>query len=534
MKIKQKLVLMVFVVAVFFCPGLYAAGGGQSGAAGGSGNYLLVDRPVTLTVFTNFDAKASATIKSYNEMACFVGAAERTGITLDFIHPAAGQETERFNLMVASGEYTDIIKRPWTSYPGGPDKAIGDGVIIDIKQLVEQHGPNYLKILQTDPRANIRDVMTDSGKMSFFTFFRLENWIRYTDGLYFREDWLKKLNLKTPETIAEWHSVLTALKNGNPNGTGDTIPYVGTGAGALHRFIPAYGVKRDFYFDQGNGAVKFGSIEPGYRDHILEMQRWVREGLVDPDLLSTNTTTFNAKITGHKGASFGGLLAGNMSTFMGLMQGDASFQLVGAKWPRLDSNGKHYNPSGTIRQAASGTGYAISTSCKMPAEAVKILDWFYSPEGHNMINFGPPGQAYDMVNGKPVLKDFIMNNRDLSPVSAISRYGLVGIDWSYTQDPDGFAQILRYNGVREAADVFADSSMDLNLPLNITPNYEEGARLANIMSEVWNFVDESYAEWVFRGRSLSNWDSYVTQIRRMGIDEAIRIQEAALARYNRR
>ena len=56
-----------------------------------------------------------------------------TGVTIEFQHPAAGQENEQFNLMVADGNLPDIIERGWVnSYPGGPEKAISDLSLIHI------------------------------------------------------------------------------------------------------------------------------------------------------------------------------------------------------------------------------------------------------------------------------------------------------------------------------------------------------------------------------------------------------------------
>ena len=42
-----------------------------------------------------------------------------TGVTVGFQHPAAGQEKEQFNLMVADGNLPDIIEYGWVGYPGG-------------------------------------------------------------------------------------------------------------------------------------------------------------------------------------------------------------------------------------------------------------------------------------------------------------------------------------------------------------------------------------------------------------------------------
>ncbi len=493
----------------------------------------ITDKPITLTYFIEFDAKASATIKSYAEQSAYQELERITGIHIEFLHPPAGQANEKFNLMVSSGDLADILYRSWWGYPGGPDKAIDDGLIIDLKPLMEKDCPNYSAIFNKDPQIK-KDITTDSGRMYYFTFFRLENWIRHTEGLMLRKDWLDGMGKKAPVTMDDWYDVLTAIKNTDCNGNGqkDEIPFIGTGWGALHRFIPAYGNLREFYLDK-SGKIQYGVIQPGYKAHVAEMAKWYKEGLIDQDLASTDGTKFNAKVTGNIGGSFGGYLAGNMSTFMGLMQSQKDFQLVGSVWPQTKDIGVSYNPSGIAHRATEGAGAAISTKNKYPSETARWLDFDYSPEGHLLINFGKEGEAYDMKNGKPVLKDFILNDPKLSPVQMLSKYGQCPIWNAYIQDPDGFTQILKYPGVRETADVFANSDKSLVLP-PLTPNFQEAQRINELMADIRTYVDENYTKWITGTQTLDNFDAYVSEIKKKNIDEVISIYEAAYARYQTR
>ena len=57
---------------------------------------------------------------------------KRTGVKVNYIHPPQGQESEKFSILVASTDLPDIIEYNWVTYPGGPAKAIKEGVITDI------------------------------------------------------------------------------------------------------------------------------------------------------------------------------------------------------------------------------------------------------------------------------------------------------------------------------------------------------------------------------------------------------------------
>ena len=43
-------------------------------------------------------------------------------------------KTDQFNLMIASRDLPDIIEWSWISYPGCPEKAISDKIIIRLRE----------------------------------------------------------------------------------------------------------------------------------------------------------------------------------------------------------------------------------------------------------------------------------------------------------------------------------------------------------------------------------------------------------------
>jgi putative aldouronate transport system substrate-binding protein len=54
------------------------------------------------------------------------------------------------------------------------------------------------------------------------------------------------------------------------------------------------------------------------------------------------------------------------------------------------------------------------------------------------------------------------------------------------------------------------------------------------MNEINTYQSEMEIKFILGTENLSGWDTYVSTIKRMGIDRAIEIQNAALARYNAR
>lgn len=114
------------------------------------------------------DATA-AVVKNQSETLAYQEMEKITGIKMEFQHPpkGQGQSVQALNLMIASNNLTDIIHTNWLSFNGGPEKAINDGVIIDLKDLIEKHAPNLSKILKENPDVR-KQISTDTGKIYAF------------------------------------------------------------------------------------------------------------------------------------------------------------------------------------------------------------------------------------------------------------------------------------------------------------------------------------------------------------------------------
>lgn len=123
--------------------------------------------PLEFSYWMNLDGSAAAVVKNIGEIEFYKEMERRTGAKVTFLHPPVGQAGEQFNMMMASRDYPDVIEYTWDSYPGGPAKAIEDGVIIRLNELIDQHAPNLKKIMDDNPNLK-RQLMTANG--DFYVF----------------------------------------------------------------------------------------------------------------------------------------------------------------------------------------------------------------------------------------------------------------------------------------------------------------------------------------------------------------------------
>ncbi|MCI5971335.1 MAG: extracellular solute-binding protein, partial [Oscillospiraceae bacterium] len=183
------------------------AGCGSSVSTGKNGNEGKNEISCWMPLTSNMALYTS----NYGETELAKELEKRTGVKVNYIHPPQGQESEKFSILVASSDLPDIIEYNWITYPGGPAKAIKEGVIVDIGKYRDK-AVNLFKYL--DENNDIyKMVTTDNNEVFSFPFIRGDKSLGYSTGLLLRGDWLKELNLEIPRTIDEWEKVLYAFKD---------------------------------------------------------------------------------------------------------------------------------------------------------------------------------------------------------------------------------------------------------------------------------------------------------------------------------
>ena len=499
-------------------------------------NYTeAAQKKITLTYFTTMGAEQAIHYKDYSQLPCYQLAMKKTGINVVFKHPplSSSAANDQFNLMIASRQLTDIIQWGWSGYSGGPQKALLDKVIIPLNDYIPKYAPNLKKYLDKNPELK-RTVMTVNGDFYCFPILKEEPIDAYY-GPQVRKDWLTKLNIPIPETVDDWYKMLKAFKTKDPNGNGkaDELPFSILRGASNPRaafdycnfLVGAWGIKTDFY--QENGVVKYGPLSPNFKLFMQTLQKWWKEGLVDPDVLTMDRKVIEPKVLNNLIGAYLGLIGGQMGTYLMVKKG-TDFDLVGVPYPTLKKG--QIPELGQKEYPYTGGGAAISTACKNIEAACKFLDWAYSKEGYLSFNFGVEGKSYTMKNGKPVYTNEILNNpQGLGAKEALAKYGL--ILGPFVQSREYSLQIsFQLPQQKEASAVWGNVQNKKVLPqltLFFTP--EESKRLADIMNTVNTYYDEMFLK-MMTGK-VTNFDSFVKTLKRMKIDEAIKIYQSAYDRY---
>jgi len=510
------------------------ASANQQGEEGGAATYPL-NTDKTLTYWGELTGNLVGVKATHDEVPFFQEWQKVTGVKLNFIAPPSGQAKEALNILLASGDLPDIIEYNFLSdFPGGPEKAIADGYILRLNDLIDQHAPNLKKFLQENPDID-KMVKTDNGSYYAFPFIRGDEYLRVFQGPIIRKDWLDELGLPVPETIDEWTSTLREFKEKK----GASAPFTVNSKPRFFNdsyngaFLGAFGVNRGFY--QEDGVIKYGPAESGFKDYLGLFQQWYKEGLLDKNIATADAKSIDSNwASGQTGASVGNA-GGGIGRWQPLVeQNSANAVLAAAPYPVLNKGDK---PKFGQKDNAYSSGgiVAVTTAAKDAELAVKLLDYGYSEEGRMFFNFGTEGVSYNLVDGYPKYTDLLMKNPDkLAPAQAMSMYIRGSYNGPFIQDKRYAEQFFALQTQRDAIDVWKNTdASNYGLP-PLTPTPEESSEYATIMNDINTLIDEMTLKIVLGTESVDKFEGYVEKMKSLKLDRAIEIQTAAWERYKNR
>lgn len=355
--------------------------------------FPLTDEPATLRVAAVWagagDPKQNEFTKYYEEL---------TGVKVEWevLSEAEGRQT--LNLMLASGNYPDIIMGFWDTTPAQLQTYGQQGVYLRLNDLIEEHGPDIKKIYDQYPEA--WDVSADTeGDIYGLTEVNDCFHCSMANKLWLYKPWLDKLGLEVPTTLEAYYEVLKAFKTQDPNGNGkaDEIPLttaVDAWVGALDPyFMSPFIVNPDTRLILNEGSVQVTFSTPEWREGLLYLKRLHDEGLLDPNSFTQDaeqlTRLGNAEVP----------IVGSITTG-GTHWLSEYVPEKGARWsqyvvvPPLEGpTGQRVQPSSPYSSLIPGR-FIITTVAKDPELAMRWANSFFQQEVELSAYFGAEGEGW--------------------------------------------------------------------------------------------------------------------------------------------
>lgn len=505
-------------------------------------NELPICEPgsVQLKFYMAMESGSEQKMATYDEHPAILTLEERTGLDITFIHPPAGDDGTYFNTLVASMQYPDV----WITtgfgdyYPGGVEGAIDDGILANTNELIDQYGYYYLQEAARWDEAVTRNMKTDSGLWRLGAANqRVPVLGQQHSGLVMRKDWLEKYGLEVPTTVSEMTAVLTTLKE-----NGVEVPFAAQQYDSWYwagsnMLSSAFGVFHyGFQLKDDYKTVTFSMLEPGYKDYISYLKGWMDAGLIDRDFVNRGEEDARKMVANGRSAM---CWIGNWTTqeltALGKVE-DPNFELVGITSLKPDDQPDFVNEFGDpIVNGTSGQTWVISATSSHQKEAMKCLDYLYSPEGIDLMVFGPEEWEGNVIHthnedGTRSFSDYILNNPNLEYNTIRYQYTIQALSSEYSSDMEA----QQYNAPINAQCWEAwttDLTNARRIPGTISLTAEESQTQVPIMNTIKTYILEKVTKIICGDDSIDNWEGYVETLHTYGIDDVIAIQQAAYDRY---
>lgn len=466
---------------------------------------------------------------------------EETGVRIEFVSPAADSSgaQQAFSLLVASGNMPDIIEYDWVKsgvgYPGGAEAAIANNVIMPLNDLIDTCAPDLKAILDANPNYD-KMVKTDAGNYYIFPVMKLDDYLNTTAGMVVRYDWLEELGLPYPETMDDWYNTLKAFKEQK----GAEYPLSFPGWNTANTFFGygiltgAYGIAKTWYVQDGKPT--YGAYEPGYKDWLLEMNKWYSEGLLDNNFATNDQAAVDSNILNNASGATALWLGSGLGKYLPQLRGENPDATLGpVTYPVLNAGDTPQFSS--LLNPYDGSGAVITTSCKNPELAAKFLNYGYTEAGRKTYNYGREGISYYYdENGDVYLTEAVTKNEDGWPLGqAWSKYAHGVYPGPYFSERRFLELYYPYEEQVKGLEYFTATDMASHLLPPISPTPEEASEFARIMTDVKAYEDEYTLTAIMGTVDIeSTYEAYIEELKNMGIEDAIAIQTAAYERYNAR
>ena len=455
------------------------------------------------------------------------GLSEKVGVNFEFSFPMAGQkEQEAYNLLMTEDVLPDVIHKSITK--GQLTELYNDGVIYDLTEYIPTYAPDYWARINED-EALKENVYTEDGRI-FAIYSIAEEGFSTSMGPMIRKDWLDECGLDAPVTLEDWETVLTAFKEKhnatlafNAKSTFNN-PFFASGAGA-------YGTFQCKYYIDDNGKIQNHALQPEWAEYMKVLNRWYEAGLLDNDTMTMDTASTRTKAANNQiGASYG--YFSQLTNFVA----DAEATGSGAEWvavgyPRVAEGEPTCWIPGTGARTGTVGGF-ITTSCSEEKliTVLKALNYGYTEEGIMYWNFGEEGVTYTLNSeGQPEWTDLVVNDPQ----------GLNGAATKYTGASTSplcvqtlrFAQMKNVQQVADAMVIWTEntSSYEHTMP-SVTLTEEETLGFTDKHTACSTYISEMAQKFIMGTESLDKIDEFYAQLKKMGIEECVAIQQAAYDR----
>lgn len=517
-----------------------ACGGPGSGSSGGSqkAQESTPEQPSSsqgseTVELTGFAMEGPYTKGDFNDLPIWDMAEEATGVRVKFESAPNASFQEKLNLKFASNQLPDVFFK-CNLLPADITKYSSEGTLVPLDEYLSDNAPNFSKYLSEDESIGKNIRMAD-GKIYGFPYLVTAAPSRIWPKMFINQKWMDAQKLEMPKTTEDLYQLLKKMKEFDYNGNGesDEIPLECEGTAALTKGLcGSFGLltrgaaQEEWDIDPKTNELRFIRTTDEYKQFLEYCNKLYTEKLLDQEVFTMDIPKLTAKAQ----QNILGVVFTNNTNYLGDYKDDYTFIPTALTGP----NGDQLFGGRTIPVAGQNT--FITKLNEHPAETVKWVDWFYSPEGIEHYFMGVEGETYEIgADGTPQFTEKVTNDPDgLNMEEVLGRY----ICWSGGANPSVADDIHFGNHLIPQTTVDAAAAL-----MPFTPeadevwgvfNYaaEDSDRISVLTADISTYLTDMTAKFITGEAGFDQWEEYKANIDKMGLEEYREIVQRTLDNYN--
>lgn len=468
----------------------------------------------------------------------------RTNIHINWTF--AARDTTEVTLMIASGDWADVVDNANNTYPGGISAGAADGVFLELTDAINDWMPNYKSYLDADSDL-LRNSKDANGNIYFLSKIYKDTapimW-----GAFIRSDWAKELGYDPAEidTYDEYYDVMMAMKS--EYNMDSVFRLMASGVSIYGGLTYGYDVNgalwtgsNEYPLYAEEGTVKFATMEDGFKDYLKMMNQWYESGLISSDFVSnTDRDMFASECaTGEFGVFYANI--SHVTNLYGQATEDG-YELAPLAEPTINE-GDSLHFSGSFYNRFSDNCMAILAETEYFEEICRFTDYLFSDEGATLMNYGIEGVSYDVVDGEIQLnKEWFDNCPNMPRAGNYNdvRTGMLGAGiYTCLLDYWGFYDNYYTDVQLQTQEVWAsrtpetlEESWEMPVFIQNYMSLEDNSSVNTYLGDIGTYLEQMVPAFILGQKDIdAEWDAFVQNQKDMGIEDVIAIYQMAYDGY---
>ena len=474
-----------------------------------------------------FDEKTTISILTCN------GASKRTDVA-DMIWWQKVLENANVNVeleIIEDSIYNDVIQPRLAAGQDLPDivrvqegaaKLTKSGIFIPLNDLIDKYGFNVKKFFEKYPLLEPALTATD-GNIYFIPYIYTTESNSRT--MMLNVPFLEALDMTLDDikTVDDLYNYLALVRDNDVNGNGDPndeIPLF-IRSGMINLLAMYWGldiVNTNGYAIDKEGKVFNAQLTDEYKEFLTFVNKLYNENLINKEFLSAN---YDMQTAAFSSNTIGSIMhfVSNATSYSAAINPDWNFYDDEPIMQIVALQNKEGEPV-VYGRGIIGSNYGVTRFCKDPEAAMKFIDYMYSEEVGVQTWYGSEGEDYNLVDGKYVFTEkFYDNVDDYRGNSGYNNDAYPGYQYDYSA--------VQAKTIFEQTSNVAPYTWN---PTRLGKYYtDEQQEILNMyLTDLNTYFSENTTAFMIGTRSIeTEWDSFVSGAKDMGVDKVIQVYQEA-------